>query len=122
MPDRIDPADRPPADDDAEVREGLGEYRQRVRARVLAQLPSTEQAAQMLRDLVEGGLPGYTEPLDDDAMPPLPGDLDPEVRARLVAWEAHASHRLHAWAEDRFKLGFALGSGQYARLFTAFDW
>jgi len=119
MPDRIDPADRAPADD-AEV---LGEYRQRVSARVLAQLPSTEAAAQMLRDLVEGGLPGYTEPLTDDAVPDLPDDLDPAMRARLVAaWDAHTSHRLHAWAEDRFKLGFALGSGQYARLFTAFDW
>lgn len=84
------------------------------RAAILAALPGTEAAEMRLRDLVDHGLPGYTEPAD--APFTIPEGTSPALRDRLLAWEERHHDRARLWAEDRFRLGFALGAGLYADL------
>jgi hypothetical protein len=86
----------------------------RRRAAVVAVLPTTEQAVLRLRDLVDDGLPGYREPADEPFA--IPDTVDPGLRAAMVAWEEHQHERARLWAEDRFRLGFALGCGLAAEL------
>lgn len=85
------------------------------RTQILAALPSTEQAVMALRDIVDSGLPGYTEP-DDDPFT-IPDGTTPALQADLLAWEEHQQLVAQLWAEYRFKLGFALGAGLSAELF-----
>lgn len=85
------------------------------RAQVLAALPGTETVVMRLRDLVDDGLPGYTEPQDEPFT--IPDDIAPEFSAELLAWEERHGERARLWAEDRFRLGFALGAGLAADLF-----
>lgn len=85
------------------------------RAHVLAVLPTTEQAVMALRDIVDSGLPGYTEP--DDAPFTIPDGTPAALQAALLAWEEHHQLVAQLWAEDRFRLGFALGAGLSAELF-----
>lgn len=85
------------------------------RTHVLAALPSTEEAVMALRDIVDDGLPGYTEPQDDPFT--IPDGTPPALQAALLAWEEQHQYAAQLWAEDRFKLGFALGAGLSAELF-----
>jgi len=85
------------------------------RTQILAALPSTEQAVMALRDLVDDGLPGYTEPGDDPFA--IPDGTPPALQAALLAWEERHQYAAQLWAEDRFRLGFALGAGLSAELF-----
>ena len=85
------------------------------RAAVLAALPTTEEAVMALRDLVDAGLPGYTEPHSEAFT--IPDGTPPALRDDLLAWEAEHQLAAQLWAEDRFKLGFALGAGLSAELF-----
>lgn len=87
----------------------------RRRAAALAALPSTEQAVMALRDIVDCGLPGYSEPDDEPFI--IPDGTPPALQADLLAWEEHHQLAAQMWAEDRFKLGFALGCGLSADLF-----
>lgn len=87
----------------------------RRRAAALAALPSTEEAVMVLRDIVDSGLPGYTEPQDESFT--IPDGTPPALQADLLAWEEHHQLAAQLWAEDRFKLGFALGAGLSAELF-----
>lgn len=86
----------------------------RRRAQMLAVLPSTEGVVQTLRDVVDHGLPGYQEPPEEPFT--IPPDVSAEFRERLLAWEERHQDRARLWAEDRFRLGFALGSGLSADL------
>jgi len=85
------------------------------RAHIIAALPSTERAVMALRDLVDSGLPGYREPHGEPFT--IPDDTPPGLRAELLAWEEHHQLAAQMWAEDRFKLGFALGAGLSGELF-----
>ena len=87
------------------------------RTQILAALPSTEEAVMALRDLVDDGLPGYTEPQDDPFT--IPDGTPPALQAALLAWEEQHQLVAQLWAEDRFKLGFALGAGLSAELFLS---
>ena len=87
----------------------------RRRTQILAALPTTEEAVMALRDIVDDGLPGYSEP-DDDPFT-IPDDVSPALEADLLAWEAQHQLTAQLWAEDRFRLGFALGAGLSAELF-----
>lgn len=79
------------------------------RAQVDTAVPTSEQAVQNLRDLVDLGLPGYTEP--DDEPFTIPRNLPPKLTAELLAWEERHQLRSQMWADDRFRLGYALGAG-----------
>ena len=86
----------------------------RRRTQLLAALPTTEQAVMALRDIVDQGLPGYSEPHEDPFT--IPDDISPALAADLLAWEERHQLAAQLWAEDRFRLGFALGSGLSADL------
>lgn len=84
------------------------------RLAVLAALPGTETAVMRLRDLINDGLPGYREPADEPFT--IPDGTPPALRVALLAWEERHQERARLWAEDRFRLGFALGAGLTADL------
>lgn len=95
-------------------------------AAVLASVPDSEQALETIRELVEQGVPeqgvpGHASPPGEsmhELLTALVDRLDAESRRLLLDYEQASNHQAALWAEDRFRLGYAMGSGLIADLLT----
>lgn len=80
--------------------------------------PGSEDVLETLTDLLIQGSRRYrdTEP-QSDLLDRLRQRLDGVDLELLTAYEAHTNHLAALWAEDRFRVGFALGASA-GRLFS----
>lgn len=72
---------------------------------------SPHEVVELLTELAECGSQDYreSEPASD-ALQQLMERLEGEERRLLVAYEEHSNHVAELWADDRFRLGYALGA------------
>lgn len=72
---------------------------------------SAHEVAELLTELAECGGREYreSEPASD-ALQQLMERLEGEERRLLIANEEHSNHVADLWADDRFRLGYALGA------------